>query len=156
MPSPGTMTGQTKNSPESFALTAPHRFQTLQNYTPSQQDNLMVDLSAASTASQAAVSGGTHENDAQSWNCYIKYCDSIGLGGNFFLYRMPRQHRIEIMGAFAVAVHQGQFSRQGDGPLAKNTVSNTVNTVAVAFRENGWEDPHKDAERNVSRLLQRH
>ncbi len=44
--------------------------------------------------------------------------------------------------------------RQGDGPLAKNTVSNTINAVAAAFRENGQEDPHKDAERNVSRLLQ--
>ena len=58
------------------------------------------------------------------------------------------------MGAFAVAVHQGQFLQQGDGPLAKSTVSSTINTVAVAFRENRQEDPHKDAERNVSQLLQ--
>ncbi len=68
---------------------------------------------------------------------------------------MPRQHWIEIIRAFSVAVHLGQFLQQGYGPLAKNTVSNTIIAVAVAFRENEQEDPHKDAECNVSRLLQR-
>jgi hypothetical protein len=65
---------------------------------------------------------------------------------------MAIQHRIEIIGAFAVAVCQGQFLQEGDSPLAKNTVSNAINAVAAAFRENGQEDPHKDAERNISRL----
>jgi hypothetical protein len=114
----------------------------------------MADLSAALAARQATVGGGTHEKNAWSWNCYVEYCNSIRLGGNYFLDRMPRQHRIEIIGAFAMAVRQGQFLQEGDGPLAKNTVSNTINAVAVAFRENGQEDPHKDAERNVGRLLQ--
>ncbi len=115
----------------------------------------MADLSAVSSAHQAAVGGGTHENNARSWNCYIKYCDSIRLGGNYFLDEMHRQHQIEIIGAFAVAVRQGQFSQKGDDPLAKSTVSNAINAVAVAFRENGWEDPHKDAEHNVNQHLQR-
>jgi hypothetical protein len=114
----------------------------------------MADLSAAFAAHQAAVGGGTHEDDARSWNCYVEYCDSIGLGGNYFLDGMHRQHQIEIMGAFAVAVRQGQFLWQGDDPLAKSTFSNTINAVAAAFRDNGQEDPHKDAERNVSQLVQ--
>jgi hypothetical protein len=105
-------------------------------------------------AHQSTVGGGTHKNNAWLWNRYVDYNNSIGLGGNYFLDGMPRQHQIEIMGAFAVAVHQGQFLRQGDDPLAKNTVSNTINAVAAAFRENGQEDPNKDAERNVSQLLQ--
>ena len=67
---------------------------------------------------------------------------------------LPRQHRMEIMGAFAVVVHEGQFLRQGDAPLAKNTVSNTINAVAATFREKGREDPQRDTEHNVSRLLQ--
>jgi hypothetical protein len=45
----------------------------------------MADLSAAWAARQAAVGGDTHENDAWSWNCYVKYCNRIGLGGNYFL-----------------------------------------------------------------------
>jgi hypothetical protein len=97
----------------------------------------MTDLSTALAACQAAVGGGTHKNNAWSWNHYVEYCDSIGLGGNYFLDGMPRQHQIEIMGVFAVAVLQGQFLQQGDGPQAKKTVSNTINAVAAAFRENG-------------------
>jgi hypothetical protein len=50
---------------------------------------------------------------------------------------------------------EGCFSRQSDAPLAKKSVSNTVNTVAATFRENGREDPHQDAERHVGQLLQR-
>ncbi len=58
------------------------------------------------------------------------------------------------MGAFVVAMCVEQFSRPGDGPLAKNSVANTINAVAATFRENRQEDPHKDAERNIGRLLQ--
>ncbi len=53
-----------------------------------------------------------------------------------------------------MAVCEGRFLRPGDGPLAKKSVTNTINAVAATFRENGREDPHRDAERNVGRLLQ--
>jgi hypothetical protein len=115
----------------------------------------MADLAAASVAAEARVGGGTHENDAQAWSRYTKYCDSIGLDGNYFLDGMPQQHRIATMGAFAMAIREGRFSRPGDGPLAKKSVEGTVNAVATTFRENGQEDPHQDAERHVGRLLQR-
>ncbi len=82
----------------------------------------MADLANATVAAEAGVGGGTHENDARAWSRYTKYCNSIGLDGNYFLDGMPRQHRIAIMGAFAVAIHEGRFSRPGDGPLAKKSV----------------------------------
>jgi hypothetical protein len=115
----------------------------------------MADLAAASAAVEAGVGGGTHENDSRAWSRYTTYCDSIGLDRNYFLDGLNRQQKIAIMGAFAVAVRQGRFSRPGDGPLAKSSVENTINAVAATFRENGREDPHRDAERHVSRLLQR-
>ena len=68
---------------------------------------------------------------------------------------MSKTHRIKIIGGFAVAVHQGRFSRPRDAPLAESTVSDTVNHVAAIFRENGHDDPKRDAERNVARLLRR-
>jgi predicted subunit of tRNA(5-methylaminomethyl-2-thiouridylate) methyltransferase len=68
---------------------------------------------------------------------------------------MSRNHRIKIIGGFAVAVRQGQFFRPRDAPLAESTVSDTLNHVAVVFRENGHNDPKRDAERNVARLLRR-
>ena len=115
----------------------------------------MADLAAALAAAEEGVGGGTHENDTRAWARYTQYCDSVGIDRNYFLDGMPRQHKLAIIGAFAVAIREGRFSRQSDAPLAKNTVSNTVNAVAATFRENGREDPHRDAERHVGRLLQR-
>ncbi len=115
----------------------------------------MADLAAALAARETGVGGGTHKNNARAWNRYVNYCDSIGLGGNYFLNNIPRQQRIKLMGAFATAVREGQILRPGDGPLAKNSVANTINAVAANFRENRQEDPHRDMERNVGQLLQR-
>jgi hypothetical protein len=97
----------------------------------------MANLAAALVAAEAGVGGGTHKNDARAWSRYTKYCDSIGLDGNYFLDGMPRQHRIAIMGAFTMAIHEGRFLRLGDGPLAKKSVEGTVNAVAATFQENG-------------------
>jgi hypothetical protein len=106
-------------------------------------------------AAEAKVGGEKHENNARAWSGYTKYWDSIGLDGNYFLDGMPQQHRIAIMGAFAMAIHEGRFLRPGDGPLAKKSVEGTINAVAATFRENGQEDPHRDPERHVGQLLQR-
>jgi hypothetical protein len=114
----------------------------------------MADLAAALAAAEAGVGGKTHENDSRAWSQYISYRDSIGLTSNYFLDGLTRQQRIAIMGAFAVAICEGRFSRPGDGPLAKKSVQNTINAVVRTFCENGREDPHRDAERQVSRLLQ--
>ena len=123
-----------QNSPFTLPLTGSSTFQ---NCTPSQQNSLMADLAAALVATKAGVGRGPHENNAWAWSCYTKYCDSIGLDGNYFLGRMPRQHRIAIMGAFAVAICEGRFLRPGDGPLAKKSFEGSINAVAVTFQENG-------------------
>jgi hypothetical protein len=104
---------------------------------------------------QTAVGGNTLDNETWAWNRYSEYCRSIGLGDNLFLEDMSRTHRIEIIGSFAVAVRQGQFSQPHDAPLAESTVSDTLNHLAAVFRENGHDDPKRDAERNVARLLRR-
>jgi hypothetical protein len=110
----------------------------------------MADLATATASRQTAVGGNTLDNETRAWNCR-----SIGLGDNHFLEDMSRTHRIEIIGGFAVAVRQGQFSRPSDAPLAESTVSDTLNHVAAVFRENGHDNPKRDAERNVARLLRR-
>ncbi len=115
----------------------------------------MADLASATAARQTAVEGNTLDNETRAWNRYSGYCQSIGLGDNLFLEDMSRTHRIKIIGGFAVAVRQGQFSRPRDAPLAESTVSNTLNHFDAVFRENGHDDPKRDAERNVARLLRR-
>jgi hypothetical protein len=47
------------------------------------------------------------------------------------------------MGAFLVAVHQGQLSQQRDATLVESTVANTIKAVAATFRENGHNDPQR-------------
>ncbi len=113
----------------------------------------MADLASATAARQTAVGGNTLDNETRAWNRFSEYCKSIGLGDNLFLEDMSRTHRIEIIGGFTVAVRQGQFSRPRDAPLAESTVSDTLNHVAAVFRENGHDNPKRDAERNVARLL---
>jgi hypothetical protein len=66
---------------------------------------------------------------------------------------MSQTHKIEILGGFAVAVHQGQFSQSHHAPLAESTVPDTLNHVVAIFRENGHNNPKQDAECNVAQLL---
>ena len=54
-----------------------------------------------------------------------------------------------------MAVRQGRFSQPRDAPLAESTVSDTLNHVAAVFRKNGHDDPKRDAEHNVARILRR-
>jgi len=127
----------------------------LRNCSTAKQDRLMADLASAKADRQTAVGGNTLDNETRAWNRYSEYCRSIGLGDNLFLEDMSQTHRIEIIGGFPMTVHQEQFSRPRDAPLAESTVSDTLNHVAAVFRENGHNDPKRDAERYVARLLRR-
>jgi hypothetical protein len=117
--------------------------------------DFITDLTYATTARQTAVGGNTLDNETRAWNRFSEYCKSIGLGDNLFLKDMSQTHRIKIIGGFAVAVRQGQFSRQCHAPLAESTVSDTLNHVAAVFRGNvfrgyGHDGPKRDAECNVA------
>ena len=78
----------------------------------------MADLASATTARQTAFGQNTLDNKTWAWNRYSEYCHSIGLGDNLFLEDMSQTHRIEIIGGFAVAIHQrrllgGEFLQGG-------------------------------------------
>jgi hypothetical protein len=113
----------------------------------------VANLAAASPACQTAVGGGTLKNEARAWKWYTEYCNRIGLGHNPFLDRMSRHHKIKIMGAFAMALCQEQFSRAPDAPLAHSTVRDTLNLVAATFWDNGRDGPKQDAENKVAQLI---
>jgi hypothetical protein len=113
----------------------------------------VADLAAALAARETAVGQKTHKNKAQAWDQYTKWCEQCGLGNNRFLNGLSRQHKIEIMGAFAVAIREGRFSWQSNDTLAQKSVSDTLNFVAATFQEHRHEDPKKDVDNNVARLL---
>jgi hypothetical protein len=96
------------------------------NSTAAQQNLLVADLVAAKTAREGAVTGSTHESQAQSWQQFSKYLDSIGLGHDVFLESFTRSQRNKIIGAFAMALRQGQYSGKAYDTLDLGKIQNTI------------------------------
>ena len=61
--------------------------------------------------------------------------------------------KINLMGAFAMALHVGQLSGPAYGTLAEKTTRSTISYVAQTFRENGRPNPTKDKDGELGRLL---
>ncbi len=115
----------------------------------------MADLVAAEIACEGAVTGSTHKNQAWLWQQFSKYLDSIGLGHDFFLESFTRSQRNKIIGAFAMALRQGQYSGKAYATLALGTIQNTISDISLTFRENGRPNPTKDKDLQLSFILQR-
>ena len=59
------------------------------------------------------------------------------------------------MGAFAMALRHGRFSRQHYDTLAESTVRGALSYVASTFRENDRPNPTRDEDGELGRLLSR-
>ncbi len=81
----------------------------------------MADLSTAKTTREGAVERGTHEKQARAWRRWNTCCESIGLEHNLFLDGFTRHQRIKILGAFAVALRNGRFSKRANGTMASKS-----------------------------------
>ncbi len=106
-----------QNSRFTLPLTGSSSFQ---DCTPSQRNNLVADLAAATVAAEAGVGGGTHENNARAWPRYTKYCDSIGLDGNYFLYGMPNSTESLSWGLLPWLYVKGDFQDRVMVPWLKS------------------------------------
>jgi hypothetical protein len=115
----------------------------------------MVDLVAAETSREGAVTGSTHENQAWPWCRFSKYLDSIGIGQDDFLDSFTKFQRNKIIGAFAMALWQGRFLGPAYDTLALGTIQNTISDISSTFRENGQPNPAKDDNLQPSFILQR-
>jgi hypothetical protein len=88
------------------------------NSTAAQQNQLMVDLVAAETSREGAVTGSTHKNQARLWHRFSKYLYSIRIGQDVFIDSFTRSQQNKIIGAFAMALLQGRFSGPAYDTLA--------------------------------------
>jgi hypothetical protein len=59
------------------------------------------------------------------------------------------------MGAFAMALREGRFSRTNHAPLVEGTIRNSISFVASTFRENDRVNPTLDHDGKLGRILSR-
>ena len=79
----------------------------------------------------------------------------IGLEDDLYLDEFSRHDKNRLMGAFAMALREGRFSRPSDGTLAEGTVRGAVSNVSSSFRDNGRSNPTKDDDGDLGRVLSR-
>ena len=60
-----------------------------------------------------------------------------------------------LLGAFAMAVREGRFTKNCTDTLVEGTVRSAISHVVQAFRESGRQNPTKDADNMLSVLLSR-
>jgi hypothetical protein len=124
------------------------------NSTTAQQYQLVADLVADETSHEGAVTGSTHNNHAWLWHRFSKYLGSIGISHGVFLDSFMRSQRNKIIGAFAMALWQGQFSGPAHDILALGTIQNPILDISATFRENSRSNPTKDNNLQLSFILQ--
>ncbi len=78
----------------------------------------MADCIAAQAAREAAVTGKTHQDQTLD--------------------------RIKLLGAFAMAMREAQFSRASHVQLVKGSIAGAISHVSQTFREHGRPDPTLD------------
>jgi hypothetical protein len=123
--------------------------------TIAQQNQLVADLVAAETSCEGAVTRSTHKNHTQLWHCFSRNLKSIGIGHNIFLDSFTRSQRNKIIGAFAIALRQGQFLGPAHDTFALGTIQNTISDISATFQENGRPNSTKDDDLQLSFILHR-
>jgi hypothetical protein len=82
------------------------------------------------------------------------WCKSIGCN-DLYLKKFSQVEQNLLLGAFAMAVRKGRFTKNCTEPLVEGTVRGTISHVVQAFRESGRQNPSKDADNMLSILLSR-
>ena len=82
------------------------------------------------------------------------WCESIECD-NLYLDKFSQVEGNLLLGAFAMAVREGRFTKDRTEPLVEGTVRGTISHVVQAFRELGRQNPSKDADNMLSVLLSR-
>jgi hypothetical protein len=106
----------------------------------------MADWIAAEIIHESAVQRKTHKKQARAWNRWGEYNKFIG-NKDLFLKYFSRHQQINLIRAFALALHEGQFSGPAHDKLVESTVSGAIQNVCANFRENGF--PNRSFDKDV-------
>ncbi len=113
----------------------------------------MFDCIAAQITHESAVQWGTHTKQARVWKQWGEYNKLIG-NNNFFLESFTWHQGIKLVGVFALALREGQFSGNHHDKLVEKTVTDSIQYVGATFRENGFPNPTFDDEAKSGFILQ--
>ena len=125
------------------------------NSSIAQQNLLLADLHAAKTAREGAVTGKTHADQARAWARWKQWCESIGVDNDVLLDGFTRHQRLQLIGAFAMALRSGRFSRQTHGTLVEGTVRGAISYVAQTLRDEGRPSPTCTDDGELGQILSR-
>ncbi len=113
----------------------------------------MADWVAAKVTCISAVQQGTHAKQARAWKRWGEYSKLIGYN-DLFLKSFTRHQQIKLIGVFALALHEGQFSGKHNDKLVEKTVTDFIQYVCATFRENGFPNPTFDDNAKSGLILQ--
>ncbi len=114
----------------------------------------MADFATAVATCERAVTGAAHDDKAQAWGRWTKYCASVGCN-NPFMDKLSQQEQIFMLGSFAMAVRKGRFLGECFQVLAEGTVPGAISHVVQAFWAKGRPNPTKNVDPELSILLSR-
>lgn len=87
----------------------------------------MVDLTSVEAACGGSVTGQkTHEDQSWAFRRFREYLDSVGLAEYYFLTNFTKGQSIKILGAFAMAMCDGGFSRPAYDTLVESTIIGAI------------------------------
>ena len=101
----------------------------------------MDKLAAARDAREDARTQATNAKLDRAWVRWIKFLKHIELDQDQFLDNFTPYDRVRLLGAFAQAVREREFSRSGENNLASSTCKEAVDKVAEVYRANNRPDP---------------
>eukprot|EP00957_Ditylum_brightwellii_P166582 12680293-Ditylum_brightwellii.AAC.1 len=101
-----------------------------QNCQTAKRNCLLADLAAAETTFEGVVMGKTHKDQAWVWRQWEEYAESIGVDNDIYLDSLSRGLKINIMGAFAMALCEGRFPGEPYDSLAEDIVRGALSYVA--------------------------
>jgi hypothetical protein len=113
----------------------------------------MADCIDAQITHESAVQRNTPKKQARAWRRWGGYNKIIG-NGNLFLKSFSWHQQIKLIGAFALALREGQFSGPAYDKLAESRVTGTLQYVCVTFRKNGYPNLFLDEDARSGFILQ--
>ena len=101
------------------------------------------------------MQAGTHAKLDRWWGRWLTFCENIEHGHDPFLSEIHQEHRPRILGAFAIAVREREFSSPSPRDLVASMVTEAVAKVAEVLWPILGVDPRHDKSGNTDKGLSR-